>query len=354
MDSQSSSSNGGLWITLAVVGVGLIGVVAVIIGLGGYGNSANKPPQPINPTDATNVKLIAQLKGATDPSKTIAEQKVESEKASSTLVSTQAEIVKLTNTGTQSADAFANKKKVLQDNLNAIQQSLDQLNRAADIIRTSTSNPTLALQQAQAAEQKIKALQPDVQRELINLQSQYSGTAAEAVKLAQDLVAKNNNGAKAANGSYVIPYRRGQMSSDSVGTDNSGFLMQIWQTLGITAPGLHVNAGIWDSLPGFTTITQSGGVAITNDNLLVSARQGDLLPGDAIVSSDDVATVAECAQAGIQCHVVMYLGPGPDSPNNVAAATESTDKSGPQFTTLASRASFGSNVLAVYRPSYTP
>jgi hypothetical protein len=343
--SSNSSSSTALWVIIPLIVLSpfiLIGLALIFSG----SSSETKPPQAIDPTNANSAQLITDLKSLTDPSKTIGETIGEVFKTNSLLADVIAAYNKVPTT-----PANKDKKDALEASMSQAGSYLTQIAADGEKIKSSTTDAT-AQQQALFAQQQLRSLEPVLQRQLLTIDSPYTGTAAEAVQLARQLIVKNNNGAKAGD-AYVIPYVVGGSSDNLSGTDSSGFLMQIWDKLGITLPGLHVNGSQIGDLPGFITVRRTDGTDISNANLMDSAKLGDLRQGDVILSGSSDSAANCLSDPTVQCHVVMYLGgPQLESPDTVGEATRGNGKSGPQYTTLDNRAKYGSKILAVYRAPY--
>jgi cell wall-associated NlpC family hydrolase len=163
-----------------------------------------------------------------------------------------------------------------------------------------------------------------------------TGRAKTTIDAAVQLVNTNNDGHGAIHyGTFSKVIGRG--------LDCSGFVSYALITAGILPRGQSITTASLYNNSHFADLTgQIGSGPYTYDQIVSAIKNGTIQPGD-LFHSGTVGTNSS--------HVVMYIGPSYDSPNNIVESTTGHGKNGPQFSDIKERFTHG-KVQKVFRPSY--
>ena len=350
-EAPKNKTTGWLLVIFVVAGVLLLGVSAFFIfqSVGG-GNSLNKGTAPNNTpekvTDPENQKLVAEIKRATNPSLTIAEKK-------DSLVKIKSFIA--TNITALQANTSLN--------ADIKQQRLNLYNRISSEIDTFSTNADKATTSSVSSGNNsvdLTKLSIQINQDLLELQKTLATTNAGVtglIKLADDIITRNNGGALTSNGHSLIRYKFGGFSLSAAGIDCSGFLSYLLGQIHVMPIGTRTTSYGFGNLPGFATdtaSTMSNFLSVYGKaNIVQAAKDGKLKPGDIIFTGDSIANCRKGHDG--TCHVVMYIGPTPDDPHSVIESTttkrKSGTKEGPQYSSLVERSNHY-ETLAIYHPPY--
>jgi cell wall-associated NlpC family hydrolase len=162
------------------------------------------------------------------------------------------------------------------------------------------------------------------------------GRAKNTIDAAVKMVTDNNDG----KGS--IPYNTFNKLIGR-GLDCSGFVSYAMMTAGVLPVGQPIATVSLYNNPHFADLSgQMGSGPYTYDQMVVAIKNGTVKPGD-LLHSGQLKTGSS--------HVVMYIGPSFDSPNNIVESTSGHGKNGPQFSDLKERLTHG-KVQKALHPAY--